>query len=57
MLTTALFCAPMLTPLVGLERLKLIVSLLSKILSSMMGILTVLLISASAKLTVIGVLL
>ena len=47
----------MLTPLVGLERLKLIVSLLSKTLSSMMGMVTVLLVSPLAKLTVIGVLL
>ena len=40
-LTIALFCVPMVRPLVGLERLKLMVSLLSKRLSSMIGIVTV----------------
>ena len=57
MLTTALFCVPIVTPFVGLERLKLMVSLLSKILSSMIGIVTVLLVSPLAKVTVIGELL
>jgi hypothetical protein len=56
-LTIALFCVPIVAPLVGLERLKLMVSVLSKILSSMRGMLTFLLISPSAKLTVIWLLL
>ena len=56
-LTIALFCEPIVTPLVGLDRLRLMVSVASKILSSMMGMVTVLLVSPLAKLTVIAVLL
>ena len=56
-LTIALFCDPIVTPLLGLDRLRLMVSVVSKLLSSMMGMVTVLLVSPLAKLTVIGVLL
>ena len=56
-LTIALFCDPIVTPLLGLDRLRLMVSVVSKTLSSMMGILTVFAVSPLAKLTVIGVLL
>ena len=56
-LTIVLFCDPIVTPLLGLDRLRLMVSVASKILSSMMGMVTVLLVSPLAKLTVIAVLL
>ena len=56
MLTIALFCASLIVaPPVGLVRVKLMVSVFSKTVSLMMGIVTVLLVSPLAKLTVIGV--
>lgn len=57
MLTVAMFCEPIAAPLEGLELLRLMASVLSKILSSMKRISTVLLVSPFAKLTVIGLLL
>jgi len=56
MLTIALFCASLIVaPPVRLVRVKLMVSVFSKTVSLMMGIVTVLLVSPLAKLTVIGV--
>ena len=51
------FCAPSSDPPVGLDRVKLKVSFHSKTLSLTTGMLTVLLVSPSAKVTIIGVLL
>ena len=55
-LTIAFFCAlSIVAPPVALARVKLMVSVFSKTVSLMMGIVTVLLVSPLAKLTVIGV--
>nr|WP_244329296.1 hypothetical protein [Tolypothrix sp. PCC 7910] len=52
----AVFCAPMVAPPVGLLRVKLTVSSDSETVSLMIGIVTVLLVSPLAKLTVIELL-
>ena len=57
MVSTAVVWVPNIAPPVGLERLKLTVSSASNWLSLIIGMLTVLLVSPGAKLTVIGVLL
>ena len=54
MVRTVVFCSPILTPPVGLLRERLMVSSVSKMASSTMGMFTVLLVSPSAKLTVMG---
>ena len=56
MLTIALFCVPIVAPLVGLARVNCRVSVFSKLLSSMSGMVTVLVVSPLAKLTVMELL-
>ena len=53
----AVVCVPNVAPLVGLDSVKLIVSLGSNKVSLIIGMITILLVSPLAKLTVIGMLL